>query len=133
MNSKGYVTKMVKLGVYPVGVKIYIASDMEKAYSDMCRNFWTNGDTPPPPPGEREGSCRMEGGRIALLVHRDANTEVVVHECTHAVSFALSWVGVDYGDHGNNEVLAYPLGFLAREVFNFMHPHRTPATKKKVK
>jgi hypothetical protein len=122
--KNGYATKKIGFGIYPFEVEIVIALDMEKAIAYFKRRHGVDLNIT-----EKEGYTSMVNGKITMLLPRDARGEVVVHECVHAVCFGLDWIGVKYGDGENNEILAYPIGYLSRAVFNFMHDYRTQPNK----
>lgn len=124
MRKIGYISKYIKLGVYPIKIELVIATtDISEAnkyfkkkycpanevYVELC---------------ERSGICRMQNSQVGILIYKNSSPEVAIHECTHAICFALSYMGINYGDVENNEVLAYPLGYLCREVFNELHEWR---------
>lgn len=120
---KGYRSKRVQLAPFLTPVAIVVADDIGKAYRHFIRRYWANGEELPGEPEKDCGLCRMEGGKIAILVHKSVGIDVLVHECVHAVCFCLGRHGITF-DGKDNEVLAYPVGYLVGQACHFVRSCR---------
>ena len=121
--KRKFRTKKVWLAPYLTPIDLIVASDMHAGYKHMVRKYWTNGEELPGEPEKDCGLCRMENGKIAVLVHKSVSIAVLVHECVHAICFCLGRHGITF-DGKDNEVLAYPVGYLVGQACNFVRSCR---------
>lgn len=70
------------------------------------------------------GICSATGGgRTYIFLHFKAQAKIIAHECNHACSSIMDFMGAKY----EHEIMAYSLTYLIDEVYNF----RNSLAKKK--
>lgn len=107
-------SKRFKLDVYGYIVRVVLSNDVEEAriqWSGTCGNNY-----------ERDGITRgicWNADNIALSVvflPFESDIGYVVHELFHVVWRVMSYIGAQH----ENEIMAYTLGYLTREVCRFI-------------
>ena len=119
-SERPFHYKVIKLGVYPIPVVVWFAKDIKKAWAEFIRKFEIE-DGPDRPMTKPDGSptcsafCSMTKYGVALFFEEEPKIEVIAHESCHAIALIFMNLGIE-AKNDNDEVRAYPLGFLVGEI-----------------
>jgi hypothetical protein len=119
-QEKKIWTKKIRVGAFSTDVIVVVSDDPSPFLTKKKLYGWDDVEEGANPFDEgKAGSCIFRKRSIYMIIPTWVSAATIAHECVHAVSYTLSWIG-DKHDYDNDEVFAYHVGWLVGEVVDFV-------------
>lgn len=126
MAIYNYKNKFIKLPVYGWIVEVVLA-DYPLKFAQQKKRFGGSGA----PGGTTSAICLYEDWsmKTIIIVKPRASVSEIAHEVWHSVRYMLKHIGADF----ENENVAYHMGYLTQQVYDFVQDNKTLKKKKEKK